>query len=135
MKRMTQEQYNEWVAKMCVEYSHSSFLTRLCDDGRTVIAVSRHGNRIGKAICHEDDTFDRRVGTAIAYARATGQEIPEVINEVRVDTLSYGDKFTYIGDSYIFVAKHPTKPNKYISVSEENGMISAFLWFTLVEKA
>lgn len=134
MKKMTQEQFDIWVARMGTEYSNSSFLTRLCDDGRTLIAISKHGNRIGKAICHEDDTFDRRVGTAIAYARATGQEVPKVVNEVRVNTLSYGDKFIYMDDSYIFVAKHPTKPNKYIAVFEENGTISNFLWFTLVEK-
>lgn len=134
MKRMTQEQFNEWVNLKNGEFGRSHYTDIVCGGGRTVVVISENGNKFGKATCHEDDNFSRRTGIAIAYARAIGQEVPEVVSEVKVDTLSYGDKFMCFNHKYIFVAEHPTKTNQYIAVLEENGLVHNFPWFRMVEK-
>lgn len=130
---MTQEQFNEWVNRMCKEYDDSCFYATTCLDGKTIICISKHGNRIGKAVCHDDDAFYYRIGTAIAYARATGQEVPTVIDKVAISSLRYGDKFIY-DSNYIYVAKHPTKTDVHIVVLTRNGLTCEFLRDTLVEK-
>lgn len=134
MKKMTQEQFNKWVNKMCKEYDNSSFCARLCEDGRTLFVISKHGNRIGKAIWHENDKFDICIGTAIAYARAIGQEIPTIIVKVRVDSLNYGDEFIFQNNHYVYVAKHPTKSNVHIATLERNDLLCEFMGDTLIEK-
>lgn len=134
MKKMTREDFNEWVNLKNGEFGRSHYTDIVCGGGRTVVVISGNGNKVGKATCHEDDSFSRRTGIAIAFARAIGQEVPEVINKVRVDTLSYGDKFTYMDTNYIFVAKHPKKPNVCITALEKSGLTHNFLNYTLVEK-
>lgn len=133
MKRMTQGQFNEWVNLKNGEFGRSHYTDIVCGGGRTVVVISENGNKIGKATCHEDDNFSRRTGIAIAYARAIGQEVPEVIETVEISSLSYGDKFIYNDHTYIYVAKHPTL-GRYISALEKNGILNAFMGFTRVEK-
>lgn len=53
-------------------------LTGVCD--RVIIAVfnddSRRKVKTGLACCAPNDTFDWRIGTAIAFARAMGEKVP-----------------------------------------------------------
>lgn len=133
MKKMTQEQFEKWAGYMYLEYLRSKYVASLCKDNKTIVVISKHGHRIGEATCHEDDTFNRPIGIAIAYARATGQEVPTVTSLVKISSLCYKDRFIYEGDSYIYVAKHPTL-GKRIAVKERNGNVCSFLGFTLVEK-
>lgn len=135
MKKMTQEQFNEWVEKMYEEYRNSSFSSVICGGGRIVAVISYHGNRVGKATCHEDDNYSKRTGLAIAYARAIGQEVPTIIEKVKIDSLNHGDKFIYDDYNYIYISKHPTIPERHITVLERNGVLYALRGSTLVEKA
>lgn len=134
MKRMTQEDFNEWVNLKNGEFGRSHYRDIICGGGRTVVVISENGNKIGKATCHKDDNFSRRTGIAIAFARAIGQEVPTIINKVEISTLSYGDKFIYDDYRYIYVAQHPTRSERHIAVLERNGVLNAFMGFTPVEK-
>ncbi len=133
MKKMTQEDFNEWVNLKNGEFGRSHYTDIVCGGGRTVVVISEHGNKLGKATCSKADKFSRRTGIAIAFARAIGQEVPTIINKVEVSTLSYGDKFIYDDHNYIYVAKHPTS-ERHIAVLERNGILNAFMGFTPVEK-
>ena len=135
MKRMTQEQFNGWVSMMYDEFERSNYIYVLCADDRTIIVVSEHGNKFGKATCKENEKFRAPVGIAIAFARATGQEVPTV-HEVKIDTLCHGDKFIYEGDSfaYVYVAKHPLSSDTHIVISEKTKMLRYCRGNTLVEK-
>jgi hypothetical protein len=48
------------------------------EERRTTIINIKNG-RIGKAICHNSDKFNRRMGWAIAWARYRGETIPDYI--------------------------------------------------------
>jgi hypothetical protein len=48
------------------------------EERRTTIINVKTG-RTGKAICHNNDKFNRRMGWAIAWARYKGDEIPDYI--------------------------------------------------------
>lgn len=133
MKKMTQEDFNEWVNLKNGEFGRSHYTDIVCGGGRTVVVISEHGNKLGKATCSKADKFSRRTGIAIAFARAIGQEVPTIINKVEISTLCYGDKFIYDDHRYIYVAKHPTS-ERHIAVLERNGILNAFMGFTPVEK-
>lgn len=133
MERMTKEQFNKWAVGMYNEYVASSYCSTRCNDGNTVICFSKHGNKIGKATCHKDDEFKFYIGVAIAYARATGKEVPAIINKVTIQELKYGDKFIYNGELYVYVAPHPLTPVEHIVVREKRGTFR-FISFTQVEK-
>jgi hypothetical protein len=135
MKKMTQEQFNEWIDKMADEFANSNYTHKLCKDRRTTVVISEHGNKFGKATCHKDDMFNGYVGIAIAFAKAIGQEVPTVVEKVKIDSLHHGDKFIYDDYSYIYIAKHPTIPERHITVLERSGVLYALRGSTLVEKA
>lgn len=79
-----------WVSKMVNRYLRlegaglatsqiiADPLTGVCD--RMIVAVlnnnSRRKVKTGLACCAPDDTFDWRIGTAIAFARAMGEKVP-----------------------------------------------------------
>lgn len=134
MKRMTQEDFNEWVNLKNGEFGRSHYTDIVCGGGRTVVVISENGNKVGKATCHEDDNFSRRTGIAIAFARAIGQEVPTVVEKVKINSLQHGDKFIYDDYSYIYIAKHPTIPERHITVLERNGVLYALRGSTFVEK-
>ena len=134
MKKMTQKDFNEWVNLKNGEFGRSHYTDIVCGDGRTVVVISENGNKIGKATCHKDDNFSRRTGIAIAFARAIGQEVPAVVETVRVGTLSYGDKFMFVDSTYIYVTKHPTKTHMHIAVRVRDGIPCEFMATTSIEK-
>ena len=135
MKKMTREQYNVWINKMYIDFNYSSFTMKLCKDGRTIIVVSKHGNRIGKATCHEDDDFSKRTGIAIAFARAIGQEIPTVVDTVKISSLCYGDMFIDDnGNRFVYIAKHPTISDEHITVFVNTKLTHYCKGTALVEK-
>lgn len=133
MKKMTREDFNEWVNLKNGEFGRSHYTDILCKDGKTIVVISEHGDKFGKATCNSADKFSKRTGIAIAFARAIGQEVPTIINKVEISTLCYGDKFIYDDHNYIYIAKHPTM-ERHIAVLERNGMLNAFMGFTPVEK-
>ena len=79
-----------WVSKMVNRYLRlegaglatsqiiADPLTGVCD--RMIVVVfnddSRRKVKSGLACCAPDDTFDWRIGTAIAFARAMGEKVP-----------------------------------------------------------
>ena len=79
-----------WVSKMVNRYFRlegaglatsqiiADPLTGVCD--RMIVVVfnddSRRKVKSGLACCAPDDTFDWRIGTAIAFARAMGEKVP-----------------------------------------------------------
>ena len=69
-----------------------------------VICVDCNHN-VGIAKCHPNDEFNALIGTAIAYARMRGFEVPKVdtykkLSEMKNGNIFYGvcqQKFMYIG--------------------------------------
>jgi hypothetical protein len=122
------------VSMMYDEFEHSNYIYDLCADDRTIIVVSKHGNKFGKATCKENEKFRAPVGIAIAFARAIGQEVPTVLNGVKIDTLCHRDKFIYGDNSFVYVAKHPLLSDTHIVVSEKTEMLRYCRENTLVEK-
>lgn len=133
MKRVTKEQFEEWVKNMYNEYAASNYYCARCSDKKTIIVFSKHGNKIGKAICHKDDIFNIHTGVAIAYARATGKEVPTIIEEISIKELKYGDKFIYDGETYTYIAQHPLDKIKHVVV-RKNYPVSSLVSWTKVEK-
>lgn len=133
MKRMTKEQFNKWAVGMYNEYVASSYCSTRCNNGNTVICFSKHGNKIGKATCHKDDEFKYYIGAAIAYARATGKEVPTIIEEINIKELKYGDNFICDGETYTYIAQHPLDKIKHVVV-KKNYPVSCLMSWTKVEK-
>ena len=96
--RMTEKEFNEWVEKKYIEclYSHYKFF----GDNNITIAVSKNGKKIGVAKRHSDDNYYSKIGIAIAYTRARGQEVPEVYKIVKMSELKYGDTFISQKDNF-----------------------------------
>lgn len=133
MKRMTKEQFDEWALNMYDEYVASNYCSICCIDKKTIICSSKHGNKIGKATCHKDDEFKYHIGAAIAYTRATGKEVPTIIEEIEIRNLKYGDKFIFDGETYTYIAQHPLDKIKHVVV-KKNCPVTCLMSWAKVEK-
>ena len=124
--KMTKEEFKEWVAKRYRECLYSCY--KIFGDKDITIAVSKHGNKVGIAKRHNNDKFDRAIGIAIAYARAIGQEVPEICDTAYLSELKNGDLFITKEDKntiYIFLAVNPITKN-YITTNMSTGKIVEF---------
>ena len=104
---MTRRQFDEWVEKMVEKYKSEKFWsaceTRTVKD--VVICVDRNHN-VGIAKCHPDDEFNPFIGTAIAYARMRGFEVPKVTIYKKLSEMKNGERFVdVVGDTFRYVAK------------------------------
>lgn len=105
---MTREQFDEWVEKMVEKYKSEKFWsaceTRTVKD--VVICVDRN-HKVGIAKCHPDDEFNPFIGTAIAYARMRGLEVPKVIIYKKLSEMKNGEGFKGLyGDTYRYIGKN-----------------------------
>lgn len=104
---MTKFEFKKWVKEMykkaAIEGSHNA-----CDivaRSNVTVCVDSNG-RIGIAKCHPDDIFDYGIGTAIAYARCKGIEVPKVTIYKKLSEMKNGENFVGVfGDTYRYVAK------------------------------
>lgn len=105
---MTKVQFDEWVAKMVEKYKSEKFWsaceTRTVKD--VVICVDRN-HKVGIAKCHPDDEFNPFIGTAIAYARMRGIEVPKVTIYKKLSEMKNGEIFKGLyGDIYRYIGKN-----------------------------
>ena len=76
-----QSERKKWVEGMYYAFMAHPNATSIQVDNVTVVSVFNHrlGMRMGTARPVHGDTFDRAVGVAVAYAKATGMTIPDFI--------------------------------------------------------
>ena len=71
----------KWIDDLFFHYLNHPNSTAMRVGDTTVVAIySRYnGLRMGRATPIEGDVFDKRVGIAVAYAKACGESIPDYI--------------------------------------------------------
>lgn len=77
--------------------------------GRKTIIIDKKTGKTGIARCKEGDKFSPSTGTAIAWAKLKGEEIPIEYKGIRVKTLEVGDEFVTINNNnkvYRFVGRY-----------------------------
>ena len=124
---MTRKQFDEWVEKMVEKYKSEKFWSA-CETRtvkNVVICVDRN-HKIGIAKCHPDDEFNPFIGTAIAYARMRGFEVPKVTNYKRLSQMVNGDifKIKFSGYYYIYIGKDEF--NRYVCRNITTNKYDAF---------
>ena len=105
---MTRKQFEEWVERMLRGYEKERCLNH-CDTRRIkdVIICVDCNNNVGIAKCHPDDEFDALIGTAIAYARMRGFEVPKVTIYKKLSEMKNGEKFKgMFGNTYRYIGKN-----------------------------
>lgn len=83
MGKCTKEQFQKWVDKVYEIYTHDSQFNHIIleEFGKVIVFGNLKGafrgyEYVGMSEVHDDDTFDERVGIALAYARACGRKVP-----------------------------------------------------------
>lgn len=74
--------------------------------GKKTIIIDKKTGKTGTAQCKEGDKFSSVIGTAIAWARLKGEEIPVERIETTIKNLKFGDKFRFLYGStkvYTFI--------------------------------
>ena len=103
---MTRIEFQKWVREMCRKAEIGHF-HNVCDvmilNNVTVCADSN--GKVGIAKCHPDDIFDDNIGTAIAYARMRGFEVPKVTICKKFSEMKNGDIFYYDKERYVYIGK------------------------------
>lgn len=79
--------------------------------GKKTIIIDKKTGKTGIAKCREGDKFSPSIGTAIAWARLKGEEIPVEYKTTRLKTLKVGDKFIIANnkdfkETYTFVGRY-----------------------------
>lgn len=113
-------------------FSSNSSLLLTFDNNRVSITGTgkKNAGRIGVSQCSANDTFDPRIGIALAWARYKGVAVPAAfVPASRLDTLERGCQFRYEGKKYRVL--DTTKTGVY--VQKKNGKIRLFSGDSRVE--
>ena len=102
---MTKVEFDKWVDEMMAKYYKDNNVRIGRLGSKTYIAYNSKKDKIGKARCHPDDEFNRKIGIAIAYARCKGIEVPKISTYKKFCELKNGDKFIVDGRKYVFIGK------------------------------
>jgi hypothetical protein len=106
---MTNLKFKKWVKEMCdrADTEHIRYNCDVMVHNNITVCVHSNG-KVGIARCHPDDIFDYDIGTAIAYARCKGYEIPKQTTHKNFSEMKYGDTFKFsTGREFTFIGKNP----------------------------
>lgn len=84
--------YDSWMNRDRTRYKNIDFFASM---NRCIILANRKTGKTVMARCHRGDTFDVRTGTAIAWAKYLGREIPKagtIIHTGELQALPFGTK-------------------------------------------
>lgn len=87
-----QSMYDSWMNRDRTRYKNIDFFVSM---NRFVILVNHRTGKTVMAKCHRKDEFDTKTGTAIAWARYLGKEIPKVGTRIytgELQKLPFGTK-------------------------------------------
>lgn len=103
--------YWEIVDSLCDDFarvdaaSENETLKILTDERTYLRVINVKTGKTAVSKCRKDDTFDYRIGLAIAWARYNGRSFT-VTDEMRLSDLSFGDCFVVIQKSSSGEADH-----------------------------
>jgi hypothetical protein len=127
---MTRKQFDEWVERMLRGYEKDR-CSNNCDTRRVknVIICVDCNNNVGIAKCHPSDEFNALIGTAIAYARMRGFEVPKVtickkLSEMKNGEMFkslYGNTYRYIGKNIDAYVSYRLEDKKYCTMPHDLG--------------
>jgi hypothetical protein len=127
---MTRKQFDEWVERMLRGYEKDR-CSNNCDTRRVknVIICVDCNNNVGIAKCHPSDEFNALIGTAIAYARMKGIEVPKVtickkLSEMKNGEMFkglYGNTYRYIGKNIDAYVSYRLEDKKYCTMPHDLG--------------
>lgn len=120
MRFVSQKDYDQWVKDMNYSYEYRSYDNKGNYDGRyknvclvfpsdvirnptPVIIMNIKTGKTAIASCHKDDTYSKKEGIAIAWARYKNIDIPIKAERISVANLNPGDKFWFC---YNYAAHH-----------------------------
>lgn len=105
---MTKNEFKKWAREMCRK-AEIGDIPNVCDivmRSNVTVCIDSNG-KIGIAKCHPDDIFNDTIGTAIAYARCKGIEVPKVSVYKKLSEMKNGEMFKGITKSiYRYIGKN-----------------------------
>lgn len=125
------ENLYDWAINICNEfYADSDKLGEVCDTdtGITIVYDLRTGESAFSK-CKKGEEFSSIIGTAVAYARLQGYEVPRVLQKTLLKNLVAGDEFALSSspkNTFYVVGINPLKPTETIVVNKNDGDISRF---------
>ena len=102
---MNKVEFANWVDEMYEKFCCDNNVQATFFDEQITTAIVYHfkKRKIGVARCHPDDTFNREVGIAIAYARCKGFKVPKISTYKKLSEMKNGDRFYFDGIEHFFV--------------------------------
>ena len=132
---MTKVEFKKWAREMCRK-AETGDVHNVCDiivRNNVTVCVDSNG-KVGIAKCHPDDIFDYDIGTAIAYARCKGIEIPKVTVYKKLSEMKNGEIFKGLwGDTFRYIGKNK---DAYVAYSLQSKMYNTMpfdLTYEMVE--
>ena len=121
----------DWAVGVYDEFCNDSYRIESAHDYETGVTIV-YDLKTGKSAfskCRKDEKFSEEIGTAIAYTRLKGREVPEVREKTLVKDLKVGDRFNLtnsIDGVYCIIGINPMKSNETIVVDVKTDRLYRF---------
>lgn len=111
---MTKSRFDDWVTQMTGNFfnyikKNKHIQYSVCRDDRCVVIFNAKTCKIASSRCHPSDTFDSRIGIAVAFAKYIGSKIPKIIDCVNINQVKEGQTVILPQGEYILVGRTSIK--------------------------
>lgn len=127
---MNKKEFNKWADDIIKKkYKDTKCAVVFNKSKGKTIAIDTNNNKIAVAKCHKDDSFNNKIGLAIAYARLRNIPVPEVSDEPQRWRAEYNERYCAL-NSYLC-----PEPSIEINDNIDNSRFKAGNYFKTSEQA
>ena len=124
---MTKAQFDKWVERMIKQYDKDNDILIRLFGSTTYIAYDFKTQRTSIARCHPKDIFNSKIGTAIAYARVRGLEVPKIETYKMLCEMKNGDVFHGMtGKKFMYIERN-RKIDRHVIYAISSGKYLEFI--------
>ena len=129
----------DWAVGVYDEFCNDSYRIESAHDYETGVTIV-YDLKTGKSAfskCRKDEEFSEEIGTAIAYTRLKGREVPRERKRTFIKYLTTGDKFILRGMpsiEYNIVGVNPINPTEMIAICKIGNTLRRFDFYNEVYK-
>ena len=129
----------DWAVGVYDEFCNDSYRiesAHVYETGVTIVYDLKTG-KSAFSKCRKDEEFSEEIGTAIAYTRLKGREVPKERKWTFIKYLTTGDKFVLRGMppiEYNIVGVNPINPTEMIAICKIGNTLRRFDFYNEVYK-
>ena len=129
----------DWAVGVYDEFCNDSYRIESAHDYETGVTIV-YDLKTGKSAfskCRKDEEFSEEIGTAIAYTRLKGREVPKERKKILLKNLAVGEEFSLFSspkNTFYVVGENPLKSAEVIAIHTQTGNLCRFDYYSEVYK-